>query len=177
MSLSALLTAVRNTLRTDLSLADIVCQIMQDGQPPPSWSGDQFVAVHALSWDPAGPTDRGLDEYFGIGVTISRRLPYPQDRIPEKVYLTALTGLEAISRTVVIAIHQSYVVLNAANVILDNTSFVETLVWAGTDPTPSVHTGEYLFSDNPQHVNQLAALSMTVRFQKARKIQTYAGMA
>lgn len=78
MSQYALAMAVRNYLRMTVPLTDSECEIMFDGQPPPV-AGERFVAIWHGDW--TGNDVEGLDENFGLNITVSRRTAYaPIDR-------------------------------------------------------------------------------------------------
>ena len=80
--LDALLYAVRDGIRADLSYDARTCEIMADGHPPPR-CGDIFVAIHELSTTGAGIGR--LDEMFNFSVTVTQRVTIPLDRVGDQM--------------------------------------------------------------------------------------------
>ena len=185
MSLSAVLTAVRNTLRADLTLADNECEI-RPGPEPPAVAGSVYYAVYGESWNPGDrDLNRGIDEYFGIAVTVTQRLGsrFPFDKYGDEAYIKATSGLEARIRAVNSTVHQSIPIHTAANVLISGTDkMVEYFRWSGSDAIPQLRDGDWFISrnENPRSTrgagDEYAAMVMTTRFEDARRIQTYANM-
>jgi len=174
VSLSALLTAVQNHLRTQLSLSPDECGVQPDGQPPP-FLGKRYIAIHATGWSPGDIQDYGpvLDEVLSLAVTITVRAPKsPRDRITTNIYLKEATGIEAIARSIMLALHSNVTVLSLANAELEDTEYgyTNTLLWQGTDANPRLVGPDWVWSDNPQ-ASPVAALVTTVQFGMARRIQ------
>jgi hypothetical protein len=117
MSQGALCTAVRNTLRTALSLSAMQCDVTFDGRPIPI-CGETFVAVWAGDW--VGQSeDADLDESIGVYVTLTRRCGYcPEDRYGPEVWLKTAEGMEPVLRSIVRQIHKSDAVRVAANALI-----------------------------------------------------------
>lgn len=83
MSQRALLLAVRDVLRQappqGLGLTALECEVMFDGEPPPS-CGERFCAVHPGEWQ--GEDIEGLKERYGVELTFTVRAGrQPKDRM------------------------------------------------------------------------------------------------
>lgn len=147
MSMSALLQAVRDTLRTSLVTAmpggvgtyaknyvDIRCN-----GAPIGIAGEWFVAIDEGA---IRSTERAcLKEEYGVIVTIThRQTVYPRDR-SQGVYLDTSHGLDVLERLCITAIHGSHTVRSAANTaggFPDNAtgdSFIIPLYYTGRGPT------------------------------------------
>lgn len=178
MSLAALLTAVRNQLRTKMGLSPLECDCQGKGQPPPI-VGERYIAVHPTGWGPGDSRiDHGLDEVYRVTCTITKRISaVPKDRIPSEVFLKTLTGLEALARLAMKHVHQNYDVMNAANDLISGSDkLMQPLFWDGNDVPPREETGEWVWSDNPRDMNLAAALVLPVHFREARRMQDYSVM-
>lgn len=178
MSQLALLTAARNRLRSELGLADAACDVQFDGKPPPI-AGQLYVSVHAGEWRP-GPNALGaLDEEFGVDVTVTvRTARIPQGRQGALSIIGGETGLvlDRHLRLVTRELHMRYEVTGAANDLLvadglDERHFFRSppLVLVGTGrPTPRFADW---FSADQDPGGPPVAVSQTVRFGKARRVQ------
>lgn len=178
MSLSALLTAVRDHLRSELDIAEAECDCQLDGQPQPVF-GSRYIAVHPTSWTPGDTRiDHGLDELFGVTCTITSRVSAtPRDRLMGNVFLKELEGTEALARAVAAAVHQDYDLMNAANAkIGGGDKLMQPLFWDGTQVPPRMETGSWVWSTNAAEMDLIAAMVLPVRFSNARRMQSYAKM-
>lgn len=190
MSLSALLTAVRNQVRTELSAAPISllsveCDIWPDGQPPPSF-GQRYISVHPTAWrkGPSGDFVRGIFEEYSVSCTITRRNPVlPRDRLTTNLFLESLVGLEALAREIMVAVHDNWTVITAANTAISGTDkIIEALWWQDTDPAPVPRGAEWVWSTNPEQYiatqgnYSVCAMSLEVRFGTARRAQATSTM-
>jgi hypothetical protein len=180
MSLTALLRATKSSLQTLLSLTDTGVDIQPDPQPPP-FLGEQFITVHPISWG-IGDTNEvmyGLDEVFGIGVTVTQKTgKVPRQKWGTNTYTLTTTGLEAICNRIKVNIHQNYTLLTAANALLTGGDiFIEPLRFQGADSEPQPRTGEWLWSDDPGTMESILALSVTLRFGGARRMQAVGNIA
>lgn len=174
MSMSALLTAVRNQLRDDLKIPETDCDIQPNGQPPPT-CGQIYYAVHALSHDPETTNpDQWIGEVYNIGITITRRAAaVPTDRRPTETLYKATTGLEARARAVVKNLHMKYDVITDANALISGTDKIqEPLRWQGTDAEPEEVDGTW-YHGRP---DERAGLTLTVRLGGAMRYQTLANL-
>lgn len=100
-AMDALLDAVRDHLRSVLSLSEHECDVTPDGQPNPS-CGERFVAVH--SGDVENTQAHCLDERYSFRVTVTKRLSAnPRDRQREG-------GVWKLALAVRAKLHMSYAV-------------------------------------------------------------------
>lgn len=178
MSLSALLQATRDHLRSKLDIAPKECDCQPDGQPQPMF-GSRYIAVHPTAWTPGDTQiDHGLDELFGVTCTITIRTPpVARDRLMGEKFLKSLTGIEAAARAVAVAVHQNYDLMNDANAkIGGDHKLIQPLFWDGTQVPSRMETGSWVWSDNATEMDLIAALVLPVRFSNARRIQSYAKM-
>lgn len=160
MSLSRLMLAVRNTLRTHLAdpfepafkSSDI--QIRPDGQPP-AVCGEWFISVYGTGLSQRSPEDDlnvGIGEEYEITCALTRRVSHiPFDRLGEEAYIKATTGMEDVCHAMIGIIAGSsesrYLeVLDDANTLITNDVasvpvdgidfIIEPLRWLQTTPTP-----------------------------------------
>lgn len=176
MSMSALLTAVRDRLRATIPLPPEVCDIQEDAQPI-AQIGQLYVAVHPLGIDPTEAPDAmmALDEFFGVGVTITRRIrSVPDDRLARQVYLDTITnqstGMERLAYLIRVRIHKRQEVIDAANqLITGSQQFMEVLRWSGMDPWPKKVDGTWFFA-KPEAAS---GLTQTVMFSGGRRAQDF----
>lgn len=183
MSLAALLQATRDKLRSSLSIENASCECQDTGQPPPN-VGPLYYAIHPLKWarTDSGEMVSGLDESYGVGVTITKRIAAtPRDRVMSEFYLKSLQGFEALARMVMVNIHQRWDLIATANatILAVHTAannnwtpdyFVEPLRWQETDHTPTDQTPLWFWSDgDPEYMATLAGQSLTITFDQARR--------
>lgn len=184
MAMFALLQATRDRLRSRLSLDRSTCRVMKNARPS-AISGDLFYAVFGLSWSPGDPDiNRGLDEYFGVGVCISARLNYiADDDQAEEAYVKIGASMEEALRRVIIEVHQNYDLLGDANQLLGTSpnKIIEPLRWQGGDATPVEVGADWFHAGygnmiDPDQGEDLAGLTITANFGQARRIQAFANM-
>ena len=183
MSLACLLEAVRDELRDNLGIPDILCGIQSTGQPPPGIGTRlTYLAIHPISWTPYSSREfiHALGESYSIGVTLSKRIAYaPQDRNAQEIFLKSLVGFEAVARQVMINIHQNYDIMARANGFiesrsltnLDKEGFIETLRWQRTDAVPSSHDASWFWDIDREGSVPLASESLEIVFSQAGRIQ------
>ena len=146
MSLSALLQAVQNELREEVSSLDSKnCAIRGgDGQPPAKFGGRTFAAVVPTGWS-LGTSgvdgfSTGLDEIYNVDIIISYRTgQIPEDLLMGKAFLDASKGLEPLVRSIMVVMRNNrYIgILRRANAITTATNeLIEPLRWLGNDPQP-----------------------------------------
>lgn len=180
MSQEALLEASRDRLRAVLptvlpNLPASAVEVGFDGAPHPS-SGEWFFSIHEGEWR-AQSGDHDLDEYFGVCVTVTRRVTFsPKDRWGTAVLIKAQTGINAVSRKVITALHKNYAVLNAANVIVGTAGagpdgFVEPLWYLNASPVALKGPDWFEAADDGT-----AGVARTLVFGRARRLQTIHGM-
>lgn len=174
MSMPALLTAVRDRIRSVLSYAAFECDVQPDGAPDPA-SGQVYVSVHAGSV--RNDDMESLDEYFEVLVTITLKIGYlPVDAYGPQVILKTTTGLYARAEAVRRVVHMDYTAMTAANTTLGGSvnGFIEPLSYRGMR-RPEVK-GPAWFSAEDED-NPPAGLSLELRFDGARRKQTLESMA
>lgn len=173
MSEIALLTGVRDHLRTALTLTAAQCEVEID-ELPPAVVGDLYVIVMPGGWD-AGPrnSEAGgvLDETYGVEITVVLRAPkYPRDRRRVQM-LDSVSGINAKIDAVRAAMHFKSGVMSTVNALITNSSekFVEWLKFSSVERKPRVVGGEYFASNANEDA---AGLARTVSFIGARRIQS-----
>jgi len=171
---TAMLEAVRDTIRSSLSLADHECQIEYDDLAP-AIVGDLYVVVlpGGLSDGPAHRGGHVIDEMMDVDVTVVKRATAKPRDMHREVYLRNLTSLNDWIQKIRDAIDFSYTVNDAANAIIlrdaaSSEGFVEPLKYAGMDRRPQLVRGEYFAATN----EPAAGLKRTVFFRGARRLQS-----
>ncbi|WP_020474923.1 hypothetical protein [Zavarzinella formosa] len=152
-----------------LSLSADVCDEQPDGQPPPN-AGQVYYAVHEGAW--TNTADESLDEYCGVCVTITLRAGYaPRDRIA----LALLRDLRARRAAVRAAIHDNYDLMNLANTKLGPAvnGFVEPLRFRDAG-RPQTKGPDWFYAEAAGH--PVAGVTVTLVFEKARRVQTLESM-
>jgi hypothetical protein len=190
MSLSAMLIAVRNTLRSTCGFSDFECDVQNDPQPYPG-SGRRTIAVYPGECRGGPHSDGGMHEYIGINVGITLRLSgTPVDAVTSDLYLKTLTGVEDLQRQIRNAIHRNYTLMGAANTIIagrydvtaDPTAtppvvgftsdkFITALEWMWSTPVPEIKLGDWFYSDNENEIARKHGLFADVRFANAHRPQ------
>lgn len=177
--LSALLLAVRNQLRTSLTLDASGCGIQLDAQPPPFF-GQQYISIYGTSWKPTSEVMEGIDENFSLSIALTKRFPYaPKDRVADELYINLVGGMELLIRQINGIVHRSNPIQIATNVIVtaqfsSASKFIEPLVWKGSDSNPTIMNGAWCGSDDEKLMNDPAALLMQTYFGDARRVQSLA---
>ena len=194
MSAPALALAIRDTLLTKVRLnGDTIdkntCDVCFGPEPKPG-CGQLFLAVHLGRWIPES-ADYDLSEQYEVNVTISMKLgEVPQDMFGEEAWTKAATGLDAVARTVITALHQNQQVRLTAN---DGQPY--SIGTAGSRPDGFYTTvqftgaqapvfrkaswfnmGEPLPADADDSQAAQCGVSQTLTFGKAQRAQTIAGM-
>lgn len=189
MSMLALMTAVRNYIRTGTTADD--CYVYADkdcdlspsnGQPPPSM-GQFYVAVHEGNIAPEVSYST-FEEVYSVSVTVTIRMSAtPWDRSAQMKLYGDDGSLDKRARQIAALIHmdtRDHRVINAAN-LLDalkppaegyaKQGFVEPLRFAGLDV--AVHRGPDWFHANIETMgnNPPMGWSKTIRFTGARRVQ------
>lgn len=180
MSQGILCTAVVTRLQSVLSLSSTSVEFMFDGQPPPM-CGEEFFAVWPGAWRPNDI--EGLDEEFGVNVTLTRRARFaPKDRRATEIWTKLTTGMDARLRQIIAAIHLdkgSDAILNAANTLLGGSvnGFVEPLKFRDGG-RPEIKGPDWFSADNEGGGGLMnAGVAQTLMFGGARRIQTIESMA
>lgn len=185
MSQSALCLAVRDTLRDVLRLGTEpnYCDLALGGMPHPA-AGQVFYAVHPGGWETING-DYDLGETMGAKITVSKKLgDTPKDRTLTAAWSTPVSGLDALARAAILAIHRNQAVRAAANAILGATDALdgtpngfETELWfQGADPEPVPRDYEWFGAAPPSGSVAVMGISITLRFGLADRVQTIGGM-
>ena len=172
MSLVALLVAARDRIRSELGIDGRECGI-EIGPRPPQLFGRRYCTVYGAGWtpDPAGELMHGIMEVYAIGCTWTFMVEAPDDRIPEEGYIKEVTSIEAYSRKVIVALHQNWDIINAANTVIGTHKIIEPLRWLGTDAVPTLRDAEWINSP-AKHTAALRPITMETRFGGAMRSQT-----
>lgn len=174
--------ACRDWLRQNLNVAGVgpeSVELMFDGRPAPR-CGDWFVAVHEGEWrvdEAIGAADLSLPEAFGVTVTVTRKCGVaPFDRVGTDVLAAATKGLLAVCRRVLVCLHMSYRVTDAANAAIGTTAngFFHPLVFRGASAT--VPQGPAWFNARGVKSNPPCGLSRALSFANAQRVQTLESM-
>jgi hypothetical protein len=173
---SALLTAVRNQLRTVCSFSNQECQIEPD-EMAPGITGHRFIAVMPNGWrrgDTAESSGSARDKIYSVQVTLIMRVTHlARDRQNDNLFLKAATGMEELLDSISAAIDWQYAVIDAANTIVTAAGgsnaargFCEPLRESAIDPKPRfVDSGIFAATAQPG-----SALARTITFDGARRI-------
>jgi len=186
MSQFHLLDAVRTVLRDQLHLPDNQCDIETDGRPPPVWGGaGTYYAIYPTGHIP-GPTEpnQGLDEYFSIAITLTRRTGLiPEDYLPEQLITQRASesteheaSLEVKAREVMVVMYTyRNTIMTTANTNMSGSDgFIEPLRWAGNDPAPQ-RVGAEWFGASPGDTAALG-YTYTLNYHEARRMQALANL-
>ncbi len=194
MSMNALLGAVVDRLKDQLSLDDSAVGIGYDGRPP-AFTGEEWFQVHpGRVYNDKRIGRESLDEYFDVTVTLTRRTGYtPQDRIGSAVMAEQTQGLYTRADAVKVAIHVKDEVLDfAGGSLVDHTwtggkdysipdtaeGFIEKLAFDDYSvPEPKGPewfwaTGKGGYQNSPP-----AGIAIEIRFCDARRVQTIESMS
>lgn len=186
MSQDALAGAVKDWLRSKLSLEELECDLVAGGQPVPG-SGQEFIGIHDDGWQDSPHGDFDLDESFGILITVTRRMGmYPLDTIGSHLLYKWGEGLGPRLRQIIAGearLHMNYTVMNAANAIIGDGSsgFVEPLRFKGVGPV-MLKGPDWFYARAETRQEGKRTVSMgvcgvarTIRFGGARRVQNLEG--
>ena len=158
------------------------CDLAMGGKPHPA-AGQVFYAVHPYGWTTKNG-DYDLDEFMGVKITVSMKLGQtPKDRTLTAAWATPNTGLDALCRKALLAIHRQQSVRAAANAIIGATDDIdatpngfETELWfKNADPEPVPRDDEWFGADQATATQALRGFSVTLTFGEAERMQTIAG--
>lgn len=176
-----LLTAVRDRIRTELSIQDEQCRIEPD-EIVPAVGTDFYVAVIPAGMS-GGPThnqnDAVFDLYLSVKVVCYQKIGnVPRDRRRD-VFLERLTGLNARLDKIMYAIDKNRSVVETASNLLQvevplANPFIEPLRFVSLDSKPrAVVASEYDGTPDAQNAsNPVVALARGVTFGRARIMET-----
>lgn len=176
MSQRALALACRDVIRASARLEIGECDVVPPPGKPPAVCGELFVAIWENGFSNGDFDSR--NDYHAINVTLTRRVPFsPYDREAEEVIHRAVIGLEVLGDSIATLIHNSYTVMNQANVylssLLANASFYgfsEPLRFQNGTRTEE-KGGEWFHGDGTE---RMAGRSMTLYFGRAKRLQSNA---
>lgn len=174
---TCLLLAIRNTLRTAMSLPNEGCDINLDDNIP-AIAGDRYVSVcgAGVSTGERHATSGGVwDLRFNVKVTVYHRMGEVARDRRRNVFIDRLTGLNTDVGLVISAIDFSYPLLAAAKTLLATTAaaggeypepFREFTVDA--NPRPIVQDLDVAQFPGQQVADPTIALARSVVFRRAR---------
>lgn len=181
MSMVALCKGVVDHLRSTgvVNSSDpLLCDLAFEGYPHPA-AGEVFYAVHAGDWGVSGVEgDWDLSERMGCVVTISKKLGYaPKDRRATDAWAKVLTGLDALSRKVVVALHQNQAVRAQANTYLGATDggFVTALLFKGAT-RPEIKGSDWFGTEPSASGDDVIGIAISLTFGMMERYQTIATM-
>ncbi len=149
------------------------CECGFDGKPKPS-AGELYLAVHPLGWQGISGDD-DLHEEAQIGVTITLRMGFaPSDRFGVAAWLQANTGLDAVARVVITALHKDQLVRIAANTIIGTTSAgYVTPLWFMSGANPQFREAAWFSATVDPDAKDTApcGVSQELRFGRAQRCQ------
>lgn len=170
----ALLTAVRDAIRTATGLNDRAVRIEIDEEAP-AVAGDKFVAVMSDGVAPGASHDTNSgasDLIYSVAVMVAIRHTKPRDRARDIGWSISGALSEFITQ-INDAVDFVYSVQTAANTFLssqysDTAGFVEPLRFAGIDARPRIAPAELFAAGGELR----AAVVRTIRYTGARRIVT-----
>jgi hypothetical protein len=175
MSAAALRQAVAEIIRESLGLPSSQCDLEDTARPSATSAAALYVAIHPGAWR-SHRLDYGLDEEFGVNVTVSYRgTQYQPDKWGNKL-LSVSSGIEAVARQIIPLLHCKPEVTQRANVILGGTSSLfingEYLRLTGEqEPPADRQPGWWGAPVHKQDANSYLGMSLTMRFDGARRVQ------
>jgi hypothetical protein len=171
---TALLTAVREFVRTALGLTETECDIDLDDIVP-AIAGTRYAVVTpaGVQSGPHARTSTAVDRLLSVRVTMFHRISaLPRDR-RRNVFLEQNSGLYASLQKIVNAIDFNYAVITRANALMELPSgrgFVEPLRYASVDPKPGVinHDAYDAFNEPTKGAHPILGMKRGVTFSLAR---------
>ena len=175
MSLTALLPAVADAIRSAAGLDQRECNIQPDDQPPPGMTGTRYVAICGGYWNPGIPVNDGLTEEFGVNVTATIRLnAIPLDRRTNNLYLEHLRAIEPLVRRIIVAVHLNWDIIHAADNVLGSTAnpFTSPFTLQSCDARPRMVGAEWFWEDPVTTKVPMAGLVMSASFGGCQRHQS-----
>lgn len=180
MSQEAYLVAVRDKLRTALTLSDAECDVHMDGNVP-IISGKRYFGVLPGSSVDIGGADYAVHEEIGVDVQITLRGTFvPQDAKGRELLIQAVKGLGPIARDIAygtVALHMNYALMAVVNAAIavgspsaEGFYFPLRCLDLGT---PGVVDGT-VFGGS---VDAAAGVRRALRFGQAKRMQAVSAMA
>lgn len=185
--IDAILFAVRDAIRSvGFGYSEATCDIMPGGEPDPAM-GDWFASVHELA--SRSTNDNCLMEYFGFGVTLTRRISgVPYSRIGDRRLASNLArqqgpqgqpSLNARCEQLKNFLHMNWGVLQDANNNIVNWTPGDNIVYGFCEPAryrgmevPVLQGGAW-FQADPEidPASQPIGLKAQLAFEDARRMQ------
>ncbi len=175
-----LLNAVHLALKTSMGLDDTKCNIEFEDSIPAT-AGDLYIAIHP-SGAAIGPralsSGQVFDVYEGCRVVAYQRCAnVPRDR-RRSVFMTALTGINAILDQIIMTVDHNVGIIVAANNSISTAlpgaqGFISPLRLLGIDRSARMVTGE-VYGAHPEDVTKATAVAAICRgldFGQARRLQ------
>lgn len=171
-----LLLAVRNRLRTQLTLTDLECVVDCDEEAA-SVAGHKLLIVmpNGVRPGPRHETSGGVhDLIVGVSVLVIQRSAHIARDRQREVFIGNLGELSSLIDAVHAAIDFNYDLLTAANTLISTETsstegFFEPLRFSGLDPRPRPAMAE-MFAAVPSR--QQAGLMRAIHFHGARRMKT-----
>lgn len=116
MSVTELLLTVRDTLRTNLSLGDLECKVMQNAKPVPS-CGTRFVSVFPTRLSRLAPAGQCKFYSLQFSVALTYRVnALPDDAVGESLLaLASSSGMLTFFESIISNIDLNGNIVNGAN--------------------------------------------------------------
>lgn len=159
MSLTRLMIAVRDILRTELASPNSPAflshdiQIRPDGQPPAT-CGNWFISIYGSGLNQQAPNDdmnMGVGEEYEITCAITRRAsPIPFDRLGEEAYIKTLTGMEDLC-------HKIIGIVAGENRYTDVTEVANDMILDDIEGDPVIGSSKDVYEANVYASNMYAA--------------------
>lgn len=178
MSAAALRQAVCRIIQEGLGLNSTQCGLEDTARPSATCPAPLYVSIHPGAWR-SRRLDYGLDEVFGVNVTVSYRgTQFQPDKWGDQILGADVSGgIESVSRKIITLIHCKAAPLAAANVIIggSSTGFIigEWLRLSGEqEPPADRQPGWWGGQVGKQNTNTYAGMSLTMHFDGARRVQS-----
>lgn len=164
------------------------CDYQLNGQPPPRWGGNEYIAIHGAGWQQGQSNNQqsyGLDEVYSMVVTLTRRLTgTPNFQLENDVVLNTdrrNPGMFMRLRQIVACLmQQRFAIMQAANVEIAQGAFlpgdvidgiIEPFYWTHCDPEPEfVGAGWFSGTQPPPPESNNYGLILRAYFSNARRV-------
>lgn len=172
---TCLLLAVRNALRTGLSLRDSQCDIEMDRQIPASAEDEYFAVVAAGSMPGQRHSSSGQvwDYNFAVSVTMYQKATSVARDRRRNIFIDKLLGMNAKLDAAILLIDYSYAITAAAKVLLVGTTaangeYPEPFRSFTPDPSPRPYYQEPGDVAHMQGGDPIVGVARSVTFRQAR---------
>lgn len=177
MSEAVIISAVRDFLRSELSLSEVECEATPAGKPLPA-CGQRFVGIYVSNPAPREQIENAFNEDFSVTVVVTVRSGFsPEDRQGTDLLWDA-SGLSAICNTIKTGIHNNrYVLLGQMNDLLALEypgetvhGFIEPLEWVSSSDAPEPVDPDWFSAESAD--DSPAGYRMYVTFGNLYRIQS-----